>query len=135
MTLTMWADATSLRKGQSTTYHLKLTGLNGLPSSAWGSSFFPSDLVSPSDLQGGSPDASRTGTITLTITNESPGVISMKNVFTVLNAQSFAPSGTFQVDGGVGAVLDGGFNISGVARAYLQPEWAWGCLLYTSRCV
>jgi hypothetical protein len=126
MTLTMWADATSLRKGQSTTYHLKLTGLNGLPSSAWGSSFFPSDLVSPSDLQGGSPDASRTGTITLTITNESPGVISMKNVFTVLNAQSFAPSGTFQVDGGVGAVLDGGFNISGVARAYLQPEWAWG---------
>jgi len=126
MTLTMWADATQLRKGQSTTYHLKLTGLNGLPNSAWGSSFFPSDLVSPSELQGGSEDASRSGTITLSITNGSPGVISMQNVFTVLNAQSFAPSGTYQVDGGVGAILDGGFNIYGVARAYLQPDWAWG---------
>jgi hypothetical protein len=126
LTLQMWADQTNLHKGQSTTYHLKLSGLNGLPSSAWGSSFFPSDLVSPSELQGGSPDAIRTGTITLTITNESPGVISMKNVFATLNAQSFAPSGSFQFDGGVGAILDGGFSILGVSRAYLQPEWSWG---------
>jgi len=129
LTLQMWADQTNLHKGQSTTYHLKLSGLNGLPSSAWGSSFFPSDLISPSELQGGSPDAIRTGTITLTITNESPGVISMKNVFATLNAQSFAPSGSFQFDGGVGAILDGGFSILGVSRAYLQPEWSWGSTL------
>jgi hypothetical protein len=130
MTLTMWADQTNLHKGQSTTYHLKLTGLNGLPGSAWNSPFFPSDLVSPSDLQGSSPGSSRTGTITLTITNESPGVISMKNVYTVLDAQAFAPSGTFQVDGGVGAILDGGFSILGVARAFLQPEAGYGSYTY-----
>jgi hypothetical protein len=130
MTLTMWADQTNLRRGQSTTYHLKLTGLNGLPSSAWSSPFFPSDLVSPSDLQGSSPSSSRTGTITLTITDESPGVISMKNAYTVLDAQAFAPSGTFQVDGGVGAILDGGFSILGVARAFLQPEAGYGSYAY-----
>jgi hypothetical protein len=130
LTLTMWADQTNLHKGQSTTYHLKLTGLNGLPGSAWSSSFFPSDLVSPSDLQGSAPSSSQAGTITLTITNESPGVISMKNVYTVLDAQAFAPSGTFQVDGGVGAILDGGFSILGVARAFLQPELGYGSYTY-----
>jgi hypothetical protein len=124
--LNMWADDTDLHKGQKTTYHLSLTGLNGLLSSAWGSSFYASDLMSPSDLLGGVPDAGSPGTITLTITNETPGVISMKNVFTLLNAQSFGPLGTFQINGGVGAILDGNFNILGIARSFLQPEWAWG---------
>ena len=127
MTLTMWADATNLHKGQQTTYHLKLSGLNGLPGSAWSSSFYQSDLIGPSDLQGGAPpNSSRKGTITLTITNQTPSVITMKNVYTELNAQSFVPAGTFQFDGGVGAIMDGSFGIVGIARAFLQPEWAWG---------
>jgi hypothetical protein len=126
MTLTMWADQTNLHKGQSTTYHLKLDGLNGLPGSAWNSSFYSSDLMSPSELQGGVPDSSRKGTITLTITNQTPGVITMKNVYAELDAQSFVPHGSFQFDGGVGAIMDGGFGIVGIARAFLQPQWAWG---------
>jgi hypothetical protein len=131
LTLTMSADATNLLKGQSTTYHLTLSGLNGLPGSAWSSSFFPSDLVSPSDYQGSAPGTampgtSRTGTVTLTITNESPGVISMQNVYKVLDAQSFAPSGSFHFDGGVGAIANGGFSILGVATPFLQPEVGFG---------
>jgi hypothetical protein len=82
--------------------------------------------MSPAELQGGVPDSSRKGTITLTITNQTPGVITMKNVYVELDAQSFAPSGSFQFDGGVGAIMDGSFGISGVARAFLQPQWAWG---------
>jgi hypothetical protein len=133
LTLTMSADATNLLKGQSTMYHVTLSGLNGLPSSAWSSSFFPSDLVSPSDYQGSAPGTampgtSRTGTITLTITNESPGVISMQNVFKVLDAQSFAPSGSFHFDGGVGAIANGGFSILGVATPFLLPELGSGGL-------
>jgi hypothetical protein len=131
MTLTMWADALNLHKGQSTTYYVKLDGLNGLPSSAWSSSFVPTDLVSPSELSGGSgasaaPGGSQSGYITLAVTNESPGTIAMQNTFSTLDAKFFAPSGSYQISGGVGAIADGGFNILGVARAYLQPELGFG---------
>jgi hypothetical protein len=132
MTLAMWADQTNLHKGQSTMYHLKLSGLNGMPSSAWNSSFYSSDLIAPSDLQGSPPDSSRKGTITLTITNQTPGVITMKNVYAELDAQSFAPSGTFQFDGGVGAITDGSFGIVGIARPFLQPVWSWSGALPSS---
>ncbi len=131
MILTMWADQLDLNKGQSTIYHVKLDGLNGFPASSWGSFFIPTDLVSPSELQAGKPDApspssSRSGMITLTVTNQSPDTIAMQNEFVALDAKSFAPSGTYQLNGGVGAILDGGFNILGVARAYLQPEIGLG---------
>jgi len=131
MTLTMWADQLALHKGQSTTYYVKLDGAQGLPSSAWSSSFIPTDLVSPSELSGGSggssaPSNSQSGYITLAVTNQSPGTISMVNTFSTLDARMFAPSGSYQVSGGVGAIADGGFNILGVARAYLQPELGFG---------
>ncbi len=131
MTLTMWADQLNLHKGQSTTYYVKLDGLNGLPSSAWSSSFIPTDLISPSELSGSSggssaPGNSQSGYITLAVTNESPGTITMKNTFSTLDAKLFAPSGSYQISGGVGAIADGGFSILGVARAYLQPELGFG---------
>lgn len=126
MWLTMWADDLNLHKGQHTTYHLKLdlnfTGQNSLWNSSSSSSFFPSDLVSPSEL-GNSPmpGTSRKGSITLSITNASSGVITMKNVFETFDASKFEPQGSIQVDGGVGAIQDGSFSIIGVAHAYLQP--------------
>ena len=131
MILTMWADQLNLHKGQSTTYYVKLDGLNGLPSSAWSSSFYPTDLVSPSELSGSSgassaPGGSQSGYITLAVTNESPGTITMQNTFTTLDAKFFAPSGSYQISGPVGAIADGGFSILGVARAYLQPELGFG---------
>jgi|CZKF01.1.fsa_nt_gi exonuclease VII small subunit len=124
MTLTMSADQLNLHKGQHTTYHLILDGLNGLPGGAWGGSSDPTDLIGSSELSAAQKAAgpSRKGYITLTVTNESPGVISMQNQFKTLDASFFAPSGSFKLDGGVGAIRDGGFSISGVARAYLQPE-------------
>jgi hypothetical protein len=131
MTLSMWADQLDLHKGQSTTYHVKLDGLNGLPASAWSSPFFPSDLVSSSEWNAKLPDSrspgsSRYGSITLTVTNGSPDTISMQNVYTMLDAKFFAPSGSYQLNGGVGAIMDGTFSILGVARAYLQPELGLG---------
>jgi hypothetical protein len=134
LTLAMSADSTNLLKGQSTMYHLTLSGVNGLPSSAWSSSFDPTDLVSPSEYQGSASSApasgsTRSGYVSLSITNESPGVISMQNVYKELDAQSFAPAGSFHFDGGVGAIANGGFSILGVARAFLQPELGLGSFL------
>ena len=72
------------------------------------------------------PASSQSGYITLAVTNESPGTIAMQNTFSTLDAKFFAPSGSYQISGGVGAIADGGFNILGVARAYLQPELGFG---------
>jgi len=131
MTLTMWADALNLHKGQSTTYHVKLDGVFGLPGSAWNAPFYQSDLISSSEwnapLPGGQSAASSpTGSITLSVTNQSPGTISMLNTYATLDAKLFAPSGSYQQDGGVGAIMDGTFSILGVARAYLTPEVGLG---------
>lgn len=129
MTLTMSADNLNMHKGQSTTYHVRLDGLNGLPGGAWNAPFYPTDLVDPSEWSGaqsGSSGASRTGYVTLDVTNQSIGVISMQNVFSTLNASFFAPSGSYQLNGPVGAIKDGGFSILGVARAYLDPELGLG---------
>jgi hypothetical protein len=131
MTLTMWAEQLSLHKGQSTAYHVKLDGLNGLPASAWGGRFIPSDLVSPSEsnaqpANSQSPGNSLTGSITLTVTNGSPAIITMQNEFVTLDAKSFVPSGSYQINGTVGAIGDGGFTIFGVARAYLNPVTGLG---------
>jgi hypothetical protein len=126
MTLTMSADQLSLRKGQSTAYHVRLDGLNGLPASAWNGRFIPGDLVSPSESDSQSAGNSLTGSITLTVTNGSPGVITMQNAFVMLDAKSFAPSGFYQINGVAGAIGDGGFSIFGVARAYLNPVTGFG---------
>lgn len=124
MTLTMSADDLHLHKGQSTTYHVTLDGVNGLPGGAWSGSSNPSDLVGSPEMSAAQQAAGtfRTGYITLTVTNESRGVISMQDQLKTLNAASFVPSGSFKLDGGVGAIKDGSFSILGVARAYLQPE-------------
>jgi hypothetical protein len=124
MTLTMSADSLNLLKGQSTTYHVTLDGLNGLPGGAWGGSLDPSDLVGSSELNAAqqATGSSRTGFITLSVANGSPGVIAMQDQFRTLDASSFAPSGSFKLDGGVTALVRGGFVINGVARAYLDPE-------------
>jgi hypothetical protein len=124
MTLTMSADNLNLLKGQSTTYHVILDGLNGLPGGAWSGSSDPTDLVGSSELSAAQKavGTSRTGYITLSVTNASPGVIAMQNQFVKLNAASFAPSGSFKLDGGVSALVKGSFSIDGVARAYLDPE-------------
>ena len=124
MTLYMSADNLNLLKGQSTTYHVVLSGLNGLPGGAWGGSSDPTDLVGSSELSAAQKAVgkSRTGFITLSITNESPGVITMQDQFLTFNAASFVPSGSHQTDGGVTALVKGSFSILGVARAYLDPD-------------
>jgi hypothetical protein len=65
---------------------------------------------------------SRTGFITFSVTNETPDVISMQNVFKILDASSFVPNGSDTIEGGIGALKKGNFLIDGEAHAYLNPE-------------
>lgn len=124
MTLTMSADNLHLLKNQSTTWHLTLDGLNGLPGGAWSGSSDPTDLVGSAELSAAQKAAgsSRTGYIMLSVTNASPATISMQDQLRMLNASFFAPSGSYKLDGGVRAIQTGSFSILGVARAYLDPE-------------
>jgi hypothetical protein len=128
MTLYMSADNLNLLKGQSTTYHVVLSGLNGLPGSAWSGASDPTDLIGSSELSAAQKavGTSRTGYITLDITNGSPGVIAMQNQFLTFSAASFVPDGSHETDGGVSALVKGSFTINGVARAYLNPEIGLG---------
>jgi hypothetical protein len=123
MTLTMTADDLHLHKGQSTKYHLRLDGLNGLPGGAWSNPFYPTDIVGSSEISAGQQAAGNSlkGYITLSVTNQSPTVITMQDQFRTLDASLFAPSGSYQLDGGIGAIKDGGFSVLGIARAFLSP--------------
>jgi hypothetical protein len=131
MTLTMGAGQLQLHKGQSTTYFARLDIANGLPSTSsllGGSPSYDTDLIGPSELapiQQAAP-ASRTGFISFSVTNESPGTIAMQNQFKILDASNFVPSGSYQINGGITAAMDGGFSILGVARANLAPEGGIG---------
>jgi hypothetical protein len=124
MTLYMSADNLNLLKGQSTMYHVVLSGLNGLPGGAWSGSFDPTDLVPSSQLSAAQKavGTSRTGYISLSITNGSPGVIAMQNQFLTYDAASFVPNGSHQTDGEVTALVRGNFTINGEAIAHLNPE-------------
>lgn len=124
MTLYMSADNLNLLKGQSTTYHVILSGLNGLPGGAWSGASDPTDLVGSSELSAAQKavGTSRTGYITLSVTNGSPGVIAMQDQFLTFNAASFVPNGSHETDGVVTALIKGSFTINGVARANLDPE-------------
>lgn len=124
MKLSMSADALHLHKGESTTWHLTLNGLNGLPAGAWGGSSDPTDLVGSAELSAAQKAAgpARKGFISLSVTNQSLDVITMQDRFDILDASFFAPSGSYKLDGGLTALKDGTFIILGVARAYLEPE-------------
>lgn len=124
MTLYMSAANLNLLKGQSTTYQVVLSGLNGLPGGAWSGSSDPTDLIGSSELSAAQKavGTSRTGFITLSVTNGSPGVIAMQNQFETYSAASFVPNGSHELDGTVTALVRGNFTINGVARAFLDPE-------------
>ena len=125
--MTMWGDDLDLHKGQKTNYHLKFdVSLNApnnkLWSSLWSSSFFPSDLMNSTMLQGSSmPGPSRKGFITVTITNDPTDAVTMKDVFKTYEGSQLEPQGSIQLDGGLTAKRDGTFKITGVVSAYPQP--------------
>jgi hypothetical protein len=127
MTLDMGAGQLNLHKGQSTTYFARLNIFNGsnslFPSLFDGPPLYETDIIGSSELatnQQAAP-ASRTGFITFSVTNMSPGTVAMQNQFRVLDASGFVPSGSNEIDGTITATRDGAFSLLGVGRANLAP--------------
>ncbi|MGA9062247.1 MAG: hypothetical protein WB341_11340 [Terracidiphilus sp.] len=132
MTLTMGAADLNLHKGQSTTYFARLDIFNGsnslFPSLFLGPPLYETDIIGSSELttiQQAAP-SSRTGFITFSVTNQSPGTITMQNQSRVLNASGFVPLGSNEIDGTLTARKDGSFSLLGVGRANLAPELGLG---------
>ena len=80
--LQMSAESTSMIRGQSTTMHVAITGLENLPSSVWRSALPSSDLVDVAGIEQRAksfraPKPQEPGTVLLLLENHSPGQIRM----------------------------------------------------------
>jgi hypothetical protein len=69
------------------------------------------------------PAAGGDGFLMFSITNMSPGVITIEEFAKPL-ARSAFKSGSYKYDGGIGAVNDGGFGIHGEVQAFIAPASA-----------
>lgn len=125
--LSMSADQTKLKRGQTTKFHATITGPESWSDAAWkpGS---PADLC---DIPGltkkfpgfhpPAPDGE--GFILFSITNLSAGVVSIEEFARPLAKSQFA-KGPYSYDGNVLATGDGGFGIHGEVQAFVAAASA-----------
>jgi len=122
--LSMSADQLKMKRGQSTKFHVTISGPENWDDAAWKSAI-PYDLCDVDALRKKFPDFAPPapggdGFLLFSITNMSPSVISMQEFARPLAKGDFR-SGAYSYDGGIGAVNDGGFGIHGEVEAFLAP--------------
>jgi len=127
MTLDMGAGQLKLSKGMSTNYFARLNFFKS-PDSLFANLFngpplYETDIIGSSELSAiqkaaPSPDE---GFATLSVTDESPAVISMQDQVRVATAPDILPTGSLEIDGSLTAKLDGTFSLLGVGRANFAP--------------
>jgi hypothetical protein len=127
LALSMSADQLKLKRGQQTKFHVTISGPESWDDAAWKSAI-PSDLCDVDALHQKFPDfqmpaAGSDGFLLFSVTNMSPGVISMQEFARKLGKTDFK-SGSYSMDGGIGAVNDGGFGIHGEVEAFVAPASA-----------
>ncbi len=129
--LEMSADKLQLVKGESTSYHVRLKGLDGMPDSAWAHAGAPPNTVDIAQIESSSPGFRRpskgeSGRITLTLTNATANTIEVPDLpggtkTFVLDRSFFANGGVFAHDGLIQSKMGGGFGLNGVAVAWFRP--------------
>ena len=125
--MTMSADQLKLRKGQTTRFHVTISGPESWDAGAWRAGV-PSDLCDMPELTKKFPEfrpppAGGEGFLLFSITNLSPSVIAIEEFARSLSKKDFS-SGAYTYEGGIGAVADGGFGIHGEVQAFLAPNTA-----------
>ena len=125
--LSMSADQLKLKRGQTTHFHATISGPESWTAEDWKSAI-PYDLCDVDALRKKFPDfqppaPGGDGFLLFSVTNMSPGVISMEEFAKRLGKADFR-SGVYSYDGGIGAVNDGGFGIHGEVEAFLAPASA-----------
>ena len=124
LTLSMSADQLKLKRGQSTKFHVTISGPESWTEETWKAGQ-PSDLCDLADLRRKfpgfePPSAGGEGFLMFSITNLSPSVIAIEEFARKLGKSDFR-SGSYAYDGGIGAVNDGGFGIHGEVQAFIAP--------------
>jgi len=125
--MTMAADQLKLHKGQTTKFHVTISGPESWDATAWRAGV-PSDLcdvpaITKKFPEFRPPPPGGEGFLLFSITNLSPSVIAIEEFARSLSKKDFS-SGAYTYDGGVGAVTDGGFGIHGEVQAFLAPNTA-----------
>jgi hypothetical protein len=125
--LAMSADQLKMKRGQSTKFHVTISGPESWDEAAWKSAI-PWDLCDVDALRKKFPDfqppaPGADGFLLFSVTNMSPGVISMQEFARRLGRADFK-AGSYSYEGGIGAVNDGGFGIHGEVEAFLAPASA-----------
>ena len=128
LNLQMSAAKTALIRGESTTMTVSITGLEGLPSSAWQSATPPADLVNIESVQQRAkgfhaPKPQEPGTVLLLLENESPAQIRMGKeggrIVLQLHQKDFA-QGPYIYQDRIQSLRSGGFSITGTLVAFLE---------------
>ena len=127
LTLSMSADQLKLKRGQQTKVHVTISGPESWSDETWKAAI-PSDLCDVEALHKKFPEfqvpaPGGDGFLLFSVTNMSPGVISMQEFARKLGRADFK-SGSYSYDGGIGAVNDGGFGIHGEVQAFIAPASA-----------
>ena len=127
--LQMSADATTMLRGQSTTMHIVITGLEDLPESAWASATPPNELVDLTALMHRVPglrlpQAREPGAVVFVLENRSPTTVRMgkrgDSVILTLHKGDFE-HGPYKYEDKLQSLRDGGFDIEGSVAAFLKP--------------
>jgi hypothetical protein len=129
LALTMGANQTHLMRGQSTPFFATLSGPEQLPASAWRAGF-PDGMVARDRLatlapRFKAPAEGSDGVILLRLENVTPGIVSMSPSdrevkVLVLSRKDFA-GGPYTLRGTIRSRQTGGFNVNGLAIAFLAP--------------
>jgi hypothetical protein len=128
LTLQMSADKLQLARGESTRYHVVISGFDALPDSAWQES--SASPVAISEIRQGAPGfhlpkPGGRGALVLLLRNQSPQAITLDRATGGVLAISISPSdihdGKFTMDGTLHATTAGGFVVSGKLVPLLAP--------------
>jgi hypothetical protein len=125
--LSMSADQLKMKRGQSTKFHVTITGPESWTDETWKAGQ-PSDLCDVAELRKKfpgfqPPPAGGDGFLMFSITNLSPSIVAIEEFARRLDRSEFK-SGSYAYDGGIGAVNDGGFGIHGEVQAFIAPASA-----------
>jgi hypothetical protein len=122
--LQMSADRLQLKRGESTAFHVKITGADTIPKEAWSGAGEVPELVDISTVRKFLPDfkppaSSQPGILLLIIENKTPGVVSMSNGDHIALTFSQA-SKSFEYHGSLHSKQTGGFGVDGVLIPFLH---------------
>jgi carboxypeptidase family protein len=128
LNLQMSAAKTALVRGESTTMTVTITGLEGLPASAWQSAPPPADLVNVESVQQRAkgfhaPKPQEPGTVLLLLENDTPAQIRMGKegirIVLQLHQKDFA-QGPYIYQDRIQSLRSGGFSITGTLVPFLK---------------